>query len=98
MVESDIYQLYLAKEDFSYDADREIVRKLYKTFIDGNEDFDTLRRPWLILERRQIPDRFVRIEDDQEIQPRGWRWTTSPATILDGGRSRICLRPVPRNH
>jgi N utilization substance protein B len=32
----------LAKEDFSYDADREIVRKLYKTFIDGNEDFDSL--------------------------------------------------------
>lgn len=42
MVESDIYQMYLAKEDFSYDADREIVRKLYKTFIGGNEDFDVL--------------------------------------------------------
>ena len=34
--------MYLAKEDFSYDADREVVRKLYKTFIDGNEDFDSL--------------------------------------------------------
>lgn len=42
MVESDIYQMYLTKEDFSYDADREVVRKLYKTFIDGNEDFDSL--------------------------------------------------------
>lgn len=31
MVESDIYEMYITKEDFSYEADREVVRKLYKT-------------------------------------------------------------------
>lgn len=42
MVESDIYQLYLTKEEFDYDADREVVRKLYKTYVMGSEDFDDL--------------------------------------------------------
>lgn len=42
MVESDIYQLYLTKEEFNYDTDREVVRKLYKTYVMGNEDFDDL--------------------------------------------------------
>ena len=41
-VESDTYQMYLTKEDFGYAADRELIRKLYKTFVDGNEDFDSL--------------------------------------------------------
>lgn len=40
--ESDIFQLYLTKEDFSYEADREVIRKLYKTYICNNEDFDSL--------------------------------------------------------
>ena len=41
-VESDIFQLYINKEDFSYEADRELVRKLYKTLVCNNEDFDSL--------------------------------------------------------
>ncbi len=40
--ESEVFELYLTKEDFSYDADREVIRKLYKTFICNNEDFDAL--------------------------------------------------------
>lgn len=40
--ESDIFKMYLDKEDFSYEADRELVRKLYKTYICHNEDFDDL--------------------------------------------------------
>lgn len=40
--ESDILKMYLDKEDFSYEADRELVRKLYKTYICHNEDFDDL--------------------------------------------------------
>lgn len=40
--ESSIYELYLTKEEFDYEADREVVRKLYKTFVQGNEDFDNL--------------------------------------------------------
>ena len=42
MIESDIYGMYLTREDFSYEADREVIRKLYKTFIEGNDDFETL--------------------------------------------------------
>lgn len=40
--ESEIYQMYLTKEDFSYEADREVIRKLYKTCVCNNEDFDSL--------------------------------------------------------
>ncbi len=40
--ESEVFKLYLDKEDFSYEADRELVRKLYKTYICHNEDFDDL--------------------------------------------------------
>ena len=40
-MESDIFHLYIDKEDFSYDADRELIRKLYKTFICNNEDIDS---------------------------------------------------------
>jgi N utilization substance protein B len=41
-VESEVYQLYLTKEDFNYETDREVIRKLYKTYICNNEDFDSL--------------------------------------------------------
>ena len=41
-IESDIFQMYISKEDFSYEADRELVRKLYKTYVVGNDDFDAL--------------------------------------------------------
>lgn len=41
-IDSDIFQLYINREDFSYEADRELVRKLYKTFICNNEKFDVL--------------------------------------------------------
>ena len=41
-VESDIYQFYIDKEDFSYEADRELVRKLYKTFVCNNDDFNAM--------------------------------------------------------
>ncbi len=40
--ESEIFKMYLDKEDYSYEADRELVRKLYKTYICHNEDFDDL--------------------------------------------------------
>ena len=40
-IESDIFRLYIDKEDFSYEADRELIRKLYKTYICNNEDIDS---------------------------------------------------------
>lgn len=41
-LESEVFQFYLTKEDFSYEADRELVRKLYKTVICNNDDFTSL--------------------------------------------------------
>lgn len=41
-VESEIFQMYLRKEDFSYQADREVIRKLYKTCVCNNDDFNEL--------------------------------------------------------
>ena len=41
-VESDIYQLYINMEDFSYEADREIIRKLYKTYVCNNDDINAM--------------------------------------------------------
>lgn len=41
-VDSDTFRLYLSREDFSYAADREVVRKLYKTLVEDNEALDSL--------------------------------------------------------
>ena len=41
-MESDVFDMYVKMEDFSYASDRELIRKLYKTYIDGNEDFDSV--------------------------------------------------------
>lgn len=40
--ENEIFRLYLEKEDFSYEADRELVRKLYKYMVCNNEDLDAV--------------------------------------------------------
>ncbi len=55
-IESEIYQFYLTKEDFSYEADREVIRKLYKTYICNNDDFDSL-----------LEDHSLYWNDDKEI-------------------------------
>ena len=39
---SDIYQAYMAKESLTYEDDRELWRKLYRTFIAQNDDIDEL--------------------------------------------------------
>lgn len=41
-MESEVFDMFVKMEDRSYDADRELVRKLYKTHIDGNDMFDTV--------------------------------------------------------
>lgn len=60
-VESDTFQMYLTKEDFGYAADRELIRKLYKTFVDGNEDFDALLEEHSLYwnDDKEIVDSFV---------------------------------------
>ena len=39
---SDVYQAYMAKESLTYKDDRELWRKLYRTFIAQNDDIDEL--------------------------------------------------------
>ncbi len=39
LTESDTFRLYMDKGDFSYDADRELIRKLYKMHVCNNDDF-----------------------------------------------------------
>ncbi len=60
-VDSDVYQMYLTKEDYSYNADRELIRKLYKTFICENEDFDALLEEHSLYwnDDKEIIDSFV---------------------------------------
>lgn len=60
-IESDIYHLYLTKEDFSYTADREVIRKLYKTFVAGNDDFDSLLEEHSLYwnDDKEVIDSFV---------------------------------------
>ncbi len=56
MTESDIFDIYLKKEDFSFEADRELMRKLYKTFVCENDDFAPL-----------IEDHSLYWNDDKEV-------------------------------
>ena len=61
MLESDTFQMYLAKEDFSYEADREVIRKLYKTYVCDNGDFDSLLEEHSLYwnDDKDIVDSFV---------------------------------------
>ena len=54
--QSQIYQEYMAAEDDSYDADREVWRKLYKAIIQDNDDLDAL-----------LEERSIFWNDDKEI-------------------------------
>jgi len=78
--DSDVFQLYIEKGDFSYEADRELVRKLYKNLVSHNDDFEaTLEERSLYWnDDKYIVDSFVlktikRFEQengaDQELVP-----------------------------
>jgi N utilization substance protein B len=53
---SEIYQTYMVSEEDSYDADRELWRKLYKTFIMDNADLDAI-----------LEDQSLYWNDDKEV-------------------------------
>ena len=53
---SEIYQAYMASSEDSYDADRELWRKLYKTLIQENADLDNI-----------LEDQSLYWNDDKEI-------------------------------
>ena len=54
--QSETYTSYMAAEEDSYDADREVWRKLYKQFFKDNEDLDLL-----------LEDKSLYWNDDKEI-------------------------------
>lgn len=56
IVNSDIYKEYMASKEASYEEDRELWRKLYKTFIYNNEALDSL-----------LEDQSLYWNDDKEI-------------------------------
>jgi N utilization substance protein B len=53
---SDIYKEYMESKEDSYEADRELWRKLYKTFFMENEELDTI-----------LEDQSLYWNDDKEI-------------------------------
>lgn len=56
IIASDIYKEYMESEDDSYEGDRELWRKLYKTFVFNNDDLDAL-----------LEDQSLYWNDDKEI-------------------------------
>ena len=59
--QSQIYQDYMADEDDSYEADREVWRKLYKTIIQDNPDLDALLEEKSLYwnDDKEVVDTFV---------------------------------------
>ena len=58
---SDIYTDYMADSDDSYEADRELWRKLYKTFVQENDDLDALLEEKSLYwnDDKEVVDTFV---------------------------------------
>ena len=59
--ESDIYKEYMASETSSYEEDRELWRKIYKTFIFENEEIDAVLEEQSLYwnDDKSIVDTFV---------------------------------------
>ena len=61
ITESQIYKDYMASSDDSYDADRELWRKLYRTLIQANPDLDALLEEQSLYwnDDKEVVDTFV---------------------------------------
>ena len=61
ITESTIYQEYMESSEDSYAADRELWRKLYRTFIQDNDDLDSLLEEQSLYwnDDKEIVDTFV---------------------------------------
>ena len=59
--ESTIYKEYMESDDDSYDADRELWRKIYRTLIQSNEDLDAIleEKSCIGIDDKEIVDTFV---------------------------------------
>ena len=61
IIESQIYKEYMDSQDDSYDADREVWRKLYRTLIENNEGIDSILEEESLYwnDDKEIVDTFV---------------------------------------
>ena len=61
IIESQIYKEYMDSQDDSYDADREVWRKLYRTLIENNESIDSILEEESLYwnDDKEIVDTFV---------------------------------------
>ena len=61
ITESQIYKEYMDSQDDSYDADREVWRKLYRTLIENNEAIDSILEEESLYwnDDKEIVDTFV---------------------------------------
>lgn len=61
IIGSDIYKEYMASSESSYNADRELWRKLYKTYVLNNESLDALLEEQSLYwnDDKEIVDTFV---------------------------------------
>lgn len=59
--QSDVYNEYLASEDDSYEADREVWRKIYRQFIQDNDDLDAVLEEHSLYwnDDKEVVDTFV---------------------------------------
>lgn len=57
----ELFHHYIDKGEYNYESDREIIRKLYKTFIVNNPDFDALLEEQSLYwnDDKEIVDSFV---------------------------------------
>lgn len=59
--DSDFYQEYIASDDCSYEADRELWRKIYKNILSYNEDLDAILEELSLYwnDDKEIVDSFI---------------------------------------
>lgn len=69
--QSQVYADYMAAADDSYDADRELWRKLYKNLITDNDDLQSLLEDWSLYwnDDKDIVDTFV-LKTIKRFEPR----------------------------
>lgn len=91
--ESDVFRLYIDKEDFSYEADRELIRKLYKTFICNNDDFEALLEDHSLYwnDDKEVVDSFVLKTIKRFVESNGAEQELLPVYAADEDREFAAL-------
>ena len=68
--QSDIYNRYFVLEDYSFEADRELLRKLYKSIVQQNDDLEEMLEEKSLYwnDDKEIVDSFV-LKTIRRLQP-----------------------------